>query len=291
MESEITRKKGFKTLTAGSIIFLTLVSAVLFHCGVPTVRADSTTVVEVVPSTVSANVSATFTVNINVVNVQNLYAVEATLTWNSSVLQGTSVDVRLGQADGVLYGAENDSTLLIVTNNFTQQGSYTVAATSVGPEPSFNGSGIIVEITFSVAGSGNSTLNLESQLYDRPALGSVSQPIDHTTIGGFFSTPVPENSNDTIILIFLTAALLSVLIAALLYILRRRRAPSRTNASNKTLSDVAILLREQPLQARAKFHVQNSGLDPLNLTGSILISSSTEDMNRTVTNGVFHANP
>jgi hypothetical protein len=209
MGSEIMRKRGLKTLTAGSIIFLALVSAALFHFEVSSVKADSTTVVEVVPSTVSGNVSATFTVNITVVNVQNLYAVEATLSWNSSVLTGTSVDVRLGQADGVLYGAENNSTLLIVKNNLTQM-SYTIASTSVSPEPSFNGSGTIVKITFLVVGSGNSQLTLESQLYDRPAPEGASQPIDHTTIGGVF---VPEMPNGAIILIFLTSTVFAVLLS------------------------------------------------------------------------------
>jgi hypothetical protein len=208
MRSEIMRKKGFKTLTAGSIIFLTLVSAALFHFEVPSVKADSQTVVEVVPSIVSGNVSATFTVNITVVNVQNLYAVEATLSWNSSVLKGTSVDVRLGQADGVLYGGENNSKLFFENNNLTQQ-DYTIAATSVGPEPSFNGSGTIVEITFLVVGSGNSHLNLESQLYDY-APGGVSKPIDHTTIGGSF---VPEMPNGAIILIFLMATVFAALLS------------------------------------------------------------------------------
>jgi hypothetical protein len=39
------------------------------------------------------------------------------------------------------------------------------------------------------------------------------------------------------------------------------------------------------------FHVQNSGVCPLNLTDATLLSSLIEDMNYTVTNGVFQINP
>jgi hypothetical protein len=43
--------------------------------------------------------------------------------------------------------------------------------------------------------------------------------------------------------------------------------------------------------ATVKFHVQNSGVCPLNLTDAILLSSLSEDMNYTLTNGVFRINP
>jgi hypothetical protein len=170
------------------------------------VRGSPETAVDIVPYTNTADLGQSFTINITVLNVQNLYGVEATVNWNSSVLKLSNVDIRLGHTDtdGVLYNTSSTSPPFIGENS-TQDGQYAIAATSVPPAPSFNGSGNIVRITFNVTNSGHSNIDLESKLQDDPPPDRephISLPIPHTTTGGQFSTTVAEIPNSAILLVF-----------------------------------------------------------------------------------------
>lgn len=152
-------------------------------------KPSDETLVKIEPYSSSANVGETFTVNITVVSVQNLYGLEANLYWNSSILQVEKIDVRLGQTDGVLHNS------VYVVENSTQKDRYVLAATSTAPAPPFNGNGNMVSITFKVSDAGNCELCLESQLYDYPPPDRdprISLPIQHTTIDGSFSITIPE---------------------------------------------------------------------------------------------------
>jgi len=174
------------------------------------------TVVEVLPSAISADVGQSFAINVTVADVQNLYAVEIIVNWNSSVLQLVNADVRLAptDTDGVLYNSSL-APVFIETNNLTSPSSYKISATSEGQAPSFNGTGNIVIITFNVTGPGYSSINLtESQLWDcgRIREPPISMPIDHSTIGGQFSTTttVEEIPGSAVLLVF-TALTVSAL--------------------------------------------------------------------------------
>jgi hypothetical protein len=163
-----------------------------------TVQASPDTVVEVLPSSNSANVGQTFMVNVTIIDVQNLYGVEATVNWNSSILQLVSFDIRCGQADGVLYNP-------ILSINSSEEDQVSVASTSIPPALPFNGSGNIVRITFNVTNSGYSSIDLESKLQDYPPPDRephISLPIEHSTVGSQFSTSVVEIPNSAILLAF-----------------------------------------------------------------------------------------
>jgi len=168
------------------------------------------TVVRIEPYSSYADMGETFTVNVTVVDVENLYGVEMALYWNSSILEATNVDVRVAKSDGVLYSPifPTEDTLI------QKEGKYLYAATSTNPAPSFNGSGNIVRITFEVIGFGNSTLNLESQLYDYPPPDRwprISLPIEHLTIDGSFM--VPEFPSNIVLLFFIVATLLAIVLS------------------------------------------------------------------------------
>lgn len=112
-------------------------------------------IVKVEPYASVAQVGETFTINITITDVQNLYGIEVTLNWNASVLQIVGINVRLGvesHPDGVLHQP------ISIAKNETrrEEGSYFLAATSTYPAPSFSGSGNIVIITFNVTDSGSS---------------------------------------------------------------------------------------------------------------------------------------
>jgi hypothetical protein len=162
-----------------------------------TVQASPDTVVEVMPSTSSADLGQTFTINVIVIDVQNLYGVEATVHWNASILQLANFDIRFGQTDGVLYKP-------YYPINSSQEDQVSVAGTSESPALPFNGSGNILRITFNVTSSGSTDIDLEAQLYDYPPLDReprVSWPIQHTTNGGKLGPVVLEISDSTILIV------------------------------------------------------------------------------------------
>ena len=195
-------------------ILVVVVAYVILSSHQPT-RFAQGTVVEVLPSAISADVGQSFAINIAVVDVQNLYAVDVIVNWNSSVLQPVNVDVPLAPADkdGVLYNS-SPANVFIQTNS-TYPDSYEISATSVGPAPSFNGTGNIVRITFNVTGSGDSSIDItESQLWDDAIVREphISMPIEHSAVGGQFSTTVAEIPNSVVLLAFagLTASALVI---------------------------------------------------------------------------------
>jgi hypothetical protein len=175
------------------------------------------TAVKAVPYASTAGVGQSFIINITVLNVQDLYGVEATVKWNSSVLGLTNVDIRLGHTDvdGVLYNTSSTSPPFVAENS-TQDGQYAIAAASIASAPSFNGSGNIVRITFNVINPGYSNIDLESQLYDYAPPDReprVSLPIQHTTIGGQFNTAVAEIPNSAILLVFMVLTVSALMLS------------------------------------------------------------------------------
>jgi len=198
-----------KCFTASRIktgLLFVLLFQMLSSVGITVVQAIPETIVKIDPSEHSLEVGQTFAVNVTVVEVQNLYGVEVNLYWNSSILKPISVDIRLGKTDGVLYNS------IYIAENSTQEDRYVLAATSMAPAPSFNGTGNIATITFSVISLGSSHLDLEAKLWDHPPPNGWSTQIEHTTIDGFVSV-IPEFPNIMFVLLFLLLAILVVIIS------------------------------------------------------------------------------
>ena len=155
------------------------------------VEASNGTIVKVEPHTSFARVGEQFTINITVINVQNLYGIEIILYWNASILDIINVDVRLGvesHPEGVLY----EPVEIVQNETFQPQGKYVLAGLSAAPEPplppSFNGSGTIVILTFNVTGAGRCELNLETKLVSNiiPPGSTSAALIEHNVVDGFF---------------------------------------------------------------------------------------------------------
>lgn len=186
----------------------------VFLFRIAVVQTSPETVVKIEPQTDSAKIGEEFSVNVTVENVQNLYGVEVTLYWNASFLQIANVDVRLGvesHPDGVLH-----EPIIIAENEVIQgQGKYILGATSWDSARSFNGSGNIVKITFNTVGKGNSTLSLETDLYDYPPPDRdprVSLPIEHITVNGSVEI-IPEFPNVTILFLFMVSTIVTFTIS------------------------------------------------------------------------------
>ncbi len=196
-------KKTFSQTLKTAIILLA-VSVLLAIIPISAVLAQ-TTIVKVQPSTSSPNVGATFTVDITISNVQNLYGVDVTLTWNKDVLRIISASSQLGvesHTGGVLH-----ETVYIAFDSMSQQtGTYELVATSEGSAAGFSGSGKIVTLTFTVAKAGHSELTLETELADKPAAGGISNPINHTDQSSAVDSAVPEFSTAFALIVFLILA-------------------------------------------------------------------------------------
>ncbi len=170
-------------LSANKKIALMLVCALLAISSISSVFAQSNTVVKAVASSSQPRIGDTLTVNITIANVQNLYGVDVTLSWNTTVLSVTNAKSLLGveaHPGGVLHESGID-TLLVAMDAASQEiGQYTLTATSVGSASAFSGNGIIATVTFNVTGTGPSGLSVESELSDKPAAGQTSNFITHT---------------------------------------------------------------------------------------------------------------
>ena len=206
-------KLRFSALKIVLILLLTLIQTVI-------AQATPETIVQVEPYSSSADLAETFAINVTIVEVQNLYGISLTLSWNSTILQVVGLDLRLGvesHPDGVLHELPY-APIFIVENNLVQdQGKYFLGATSVFPASSYNGTGNIVAVIFNVTSSGDSNLDLETQLYDYPPPDReprISWPIEHMTIGGSFNI-IPEFSIIAMLLI------LMVLTGFIILLLRR----------------------------------------------------------------------
>jgi hypothetical protein len=183
-------KNPHVTLTKGLLLLSILALLALSPAHV--IFAQTSTTVSVEPSTQKPAVGDTLTVNIVISNVQNLYAVDISVSWNPSALTILTHTPQLGvesYPNGVLH-----EPLDIVEDNATQEaGVYTLTATSTGADTaSFSGSGTLATLTFNVTSTGSSTIGLSSELADKPESGSNANFIDHTDNGSPIDVAVPE---------------------------------------------------------------------------------------------------
>ena len=152
----------------------------------------SNTVVSVLPAQTNAREGETFSVNITISNVENLYGVDLEVGWNNSALTLVSAALNLGSDSmpgGVLYGSKISSDIVegdvYANTSLSTVDEYRLFATSVAPAASFNGSGTIATLVFNVTSVGHSELTLQSELADHPLPGeTTSEPIDHTDVNG-----------------------------------------------------------------------------------------------------------
>ena len=125
--------------------------------------------------------SENFTIEVKISNVTELYGFDIQLSWNTSMLNYTSHLVKIPvetYPDGVLH-----QPILQVKNEVNAStGTYIIVYSSL-QAPSFNGSGIVFEMTFTVLGYGECALDISnSDLSNRKG-----QPIEHTVEDGYFN--------------------------------------------------------------------------------------------------------
>lgn len=119
--------------------------------------AESTvTAVSVVPQLISANLGQSFSINVTVSDVVDLYAWEIELSWNPSLLGTISV------TEGSFLKSGGD-TFFIYSWNDTQ-GHILIDCTLIGQIVGVSGSGVLVTVTFLVLGLGETPLDLHDEV-------------------------------------------------------------------------------------------------------------------------------
>ena len=180
-------KKPFSVKVQGIVLAVLFGVLVLLPIQAASVQAASGTVVNVVPSSSTPSLGETFTVNITISNVQDLFALDVTFSWNTSVLQVLSANSRLGvesHPDGVLHENLPDYPIDVLVDVLAPEtGDYHVVATSVGATDAFSGSGNVAIIMFNVTSLGQTGFGLESELSDKLVPGEQSANlIEHSDI-------------------------------------------------------------------------------------------------------------
>ncbi len=215
-----------------------LVCALLSLCFISTALAQSSTSVNAQASTTQPQVGSTLTVNVKISNVQNLFSIDTTLQWNSSVLTLTTTVLNLGDShsNGVLHGnnLNTDANNLNSGDIYVQEtkvaGSYELVATSVGATTSsFSGSGTIATLTFNVVNPGSAGLSLSTDLSDKAVSGSTANLIDHqdtvdtvnAVAAGSSSSPSSSPSVPELPAIMVMAILISFAISASVLAIKR----------------------------------------------------------------------
>ena len=177
------------------LFMLTLGLSTVCFLQVASSQVSGNTIVKVQPSETEVRVGETFSISVVIESVENLYGLDVTLRWNSSVLEFQSVDLHLGvesHPGGVLH--EDSGAEIYIAENNASEAEYVLAATSVGPASSFNGSGTVFSISFKAMGAGQSSLDLETELADHPSSGGTANLIEHTVVRG--SVESDENGSD-----------------------------------------------------------------------------------------------
>jgi hypothetical protein len=133
------------------------------------------------PLLTSQPIGSNFTIEIRLNNVTDLFGFDLQFSWDPAVLDYVDHTAKVPVTtfpDGLLY-----ETILWLKNDVNSvAGTYWIAATSFAPAPSFNGSGIVFNMTFDVIAEGVSGLNfLSDDLADTDG-----KSIPHQTINGTF---------------------------------------------------------------------------------------------------------
>jgi hypothetical protein len=196
------------------IVMLLLICTLTSLC-LADISSAQGTVVMAEASATQPHVGDTLTVTIKISNVQNLFGIDLTLSWNTSVLKVIDATPQLGvesHSDGVLHES-TDYPIQIENNDASQStGEYKLLATATGSStPSFTGSGTIAILTFNVTSAGPTGLSVESELSDKSTPGGTANFISHTDTVDSVDALIPEYPSITIIAMLIVLATAAII--------------------------------------------------------------------------------
>jgi len=162
--------------------------------------ATSTAIVYVDPQNTTKDIDETFTVDIVVADVENLYGVYIRFQWDPTILEYTDHTTKIPvetYPDGILH----QPGIMIMNNADPAAGTYEVAYACMDPAPAFNGTGTVFNMTFRVIKAGGCALEFPKDPRTGLPLIMLSNkagwPISYTWQDGYFETVGTPQANFT----------------------------------------------------------------------------------------------
>jgi hypothetical protein len=171
-----------KSFLLSLLIFLSVLSWAIANTG-----GQAATKVYVDPAIRTANPDETFTVDVKIANVEDLWDYEFRLSWDPALLDLTRV------TEGSFLNAEDTySTFFVKKEDFPSVGNLYVVCTLMGELVSVaaSGSGTLATVEFLVLDAGNCNLDLHGTLFEQPPPKQLE--IEHTIEDGFFKYPISK---------------------------------------------------------------------------------------------------
>jgi len=196
--------------TTSSLLLLTLLFTM--SNSLYSVNAQETTVL-IEPQFLSIPaVGETFSVNISIYNVSNLFGYDFLLWYNTTLIDCLSVEWPKGHFLTPVLRPNNLFKIKTIEDNINETtGAVRVTATLTDGEPPKNGSGLLVKITFKATATGSTFLQLYFPGFDYPV--KLSDPegnaIPCSTINSEV-TVIPEFTDPSIMLLLLTIVLVII---------------------------------------------------------------------------------
>jgi hypothetical protein len=143
---------------------------------------EGTTRISLYPDEITVNKNETFSVNVTIHDVSRLYGWEFKLRWNNTILNCTGAQVH---APDVWHENHFEAGPGIEVYNATQR--YFKAMSALYPAPSFNGSMVVVTLTFQAKSAGTTSLRLE----DTKLVDSNTEKISHAVFDAYVTVLPP----------------------------------------------------------------------------------------------------
>ncbi len=202
MKKSFLPKKGKNTICTCVVITLLLSTAVMVNSGSGWVPPSPDTWVYMDPTPKIASIGETFTVTVNVFNVTNLYSFEFCLLYDTTILDGLSVELPPGHFLTPVDPTKIFIAVLEINDAYNAtHGQVLVEVTLVAPEQPRNGSGTLAKVTFNPTALGECDLDLGRMGIKQTPHGPVvvfipdkitlsdryGDPIEHEAADGYFS--------------------------------------------------------------------------------------------------------
>ena len=161
MKQHFLHRKGKTLLCMFTIIPLLLSTAAMINPGSGWVPPSPGTWVYIDPTSKIASVGETFNVTVNVFNVTNLYGFEFSLLYNTTIIDGLSVELPPDHFLKPVNPYKIYIQALDINDAYNAtHGIVNATVMLLAPEPAKNGSGTLVAVTFKATALGEGDLNL-----------------------------------------------------------------------------------------------------------------------------------
>ncbi len=159
-------------------LLLCLLLLLAFISALKGMQANAVTTISVSPSSVTVMVGQSFSIDVTISAVSNLYGWEYKLRWNASLLSAVSV------VEGSFLETAGNTFFVPKINNTA--GSMIVDCTLLGDVWGVSGSGILSTVSFNVITAGETLLDLQ----DTMLIDYFEQQIPHDSVDGYgYFTP------------------------------------------------------------------------------------------------------